>query len=77
MDSSKLKVDIDAAIIVPRALFFSTIDTFEKDIDKLEQLYSEEEILTILTETTEAVSNEVCELIANRYSAPLFHRFSR
>ena len=40
MDPSKLDLSRDKYIIIPRALYATTPDTFEADIQKLEKLYS-------------------------------------
>ena len=75
VDYSKLDIEKDKSLIIPRALFDSTPGTFEKNIRKLEQLYTKNQILTTLKRTKERISNEVCELVADRYDVPKFHRF--
>jgi len=40
MDYSKLNLSKDKSIIIPRAFFATTPETFETDIQKLEELYS-------------------------------------
>jgi hypothetical protein len=62
-------------LIIPRALYFSTKETFEKDIIKLEEFYTKREILQCIHHTKELISNEVCELVANRYNASIHYRF--
>lgn len=51
MDANRLSVKEDKAIIIPRALFATTQDSFEKDIQRLEKLYSKKDILNILKNT--------------------------
>jgi hypothetical protein len=66
--------DID--LIIPRALFATKPSTFEDDIRKLENIYTNDEIVSHLKATKEHISNKVCELVAERYHIPVFHRFS-
>lgn len=66
----------DKSIIIPRALFATTKNSFEKDIRKLENLYSHKEIVSILKSTKEHISNEVCTLVAKRYNTEPFFRYS-
>lgn len=47
MDVDRLSAKRDKDIIIPRALFATTEDTFEEDIQKLERLYPKKEILAI------------------------------
>jgi hypothetical protein len=76
MDANKLSVDKDKAIIIPRALFAATQASFENDIQRLEDLYSKKDILSILQNTKELISNEICLLVARRYNAKPFLRYS-
>lgn len=75
MDASKLDVGMDKDIIVPRALFATTLDSFENDIAKLESLYTGTQILSELKATKERISNKVCDLVARRYHVGQFSRF--
>jgi len=70
-----LDVQRDKNLIIPRALYMSTKNSFNTDIKKLESIYSSTQIVKHLKNTREKVSNEICELVAKRYSVPLFHRF--
>lgn len=76
MDYNKLNLEMDKDIIIPRALYASTLDTFESDIKILEGIYSKNEILNTLKATKERISNTVCELVAKRYRAKKFARFA-
>ncbi len=76
MDYKKLDLERDKDIIIPRALFASTLDTFESDIKILEDIYSKNEILNTLKATKERISNTVCELVAKRYRTKKFARFA-
>lgn len=76
MDANRLSVKKDKAIIIPRALFATTKNNFEEDIQKLENLYSQEEIVSVLKTTKEHISNEVCILVAKRYHTQPFLRYS-
>jgi hypothetical protein len=76
MDHSKLNLLMDKNIIIPRALFATTPETFETDILKLETLYSTKDIVKYLKLTTENISNKVCLSVAKRYNIKPFLRFS-
>ena len=65
MDYDKLNLEKDKAIIIPRAMYATTPDTFEEDIKKLENLYSSKMIVKYLKQTTENISNKICLLVAN------------
>ena len=75
MDANRLSLKKDKSIIIPRALFATTKASFDKDIRKLEKLYSSKEIVSILRNTKEHISNEVCTLVAKRYDAKPFLRY--
>ena len=75
MDHSKLHLEQDMDIIIPRAMYATVPDTFEVDIEKLELYYSKEDILYNLQNTKERISNKVCELVAIRYGVKKFARF--
>ncbi len=75
MDIEKLDANTDKDIIIPRALFATSKDSFLDDILKLESIYSKNEIISQLKITKERISNEVCEMISKRYSIETFHRF--
>ncbi|WP_439648014.1 DUF6922 domain-containing protein [Belliella calami] len=76
MDTNKLSVKKDKALIIPRALFATTKNSFEEDIQKLENLYSHEVIVSILRNTKELISNEVCTLVSDRYNTKPFFRYT-
>lgn len=76
VDSSKLDVQRDRALIIPRALYMTTRDSFSTNIAKLEQLYSPQQIVDQLKTTKEKISNEVCSMVADHYSIPRFYRFN-
>ena len=76
MDANRLSVEKDRSIIIPRALFATTKNSFEKDIQNLEKLYSKNEITSILRNTKEHISNEVCILVSKRYKIKPFFRYS-
>jgi site-specific recombinase XerD len=67
----------DMDLIIPRALFATTPNTFDDDIRKLEDIYTQTEIATVLKATKEHISNKVCELVAHRYHISVFQRFYR
>jgi Family of unknown function (DUF6922) len=75
MDYSKLSYKKDKYIIIPRALLDTTKVNFTNDILKLESLYPKKEIIKILKNTKELISNEVCLLVAKRYNITPFYRF--
>jgi len=76
IDNSILNLDRDKDIIIPRALFATTPETFERDILKLETLYSAKDIVKYLKLTTENISNKVCVSVCKRYNVKPFLRFS-
>ncbi len=76
MDMDKLDSQRDKDIIIPRALYMSNAQTFDTDIEKLEELYSTTDIVNNLKSTKELISNKVCEMVSRRYHIPVFHRFS-
>lgn len=76
MDSSKLSLKRDKNIIIPRALYATTKDSFIKDIKVLEEYYSKSEIIDILKHTKENISNQVCELVSKRYHTKTFYRYA-
>jgi hypothetical protein len=77
MDYSKLHLKNDKDIIIPRAMYATTSDTFEQDIQRLENLYTPSEIVKYIKNTKELISNEVCTLVAKRYNVPVFARFKQ
>ena len=64
-------------MIIPRALYMTNQASFEHDIERLESIYDAKQILTQLKKTKEKISNEVCELVANRYNVPVFYRYKK
>lgn len=72
----KLDVQRDKNFIIPRALYASDNFTFYVDIQKLENIYTPQEIADALKNITELISNEVCRLITERYHIEHFQRFS-
>lgn len=77
MDYNRLDLQRDEDIIIPRALFATTTDTFDADIAILEKLYARRGILKHLKNTKEFISNEVCRLVAKRYEVDPFLRFAQ
>ena len=75
MDYESLDFQRDKDIVIPRALYFTNKNTFENDIRKLESFYSSSQILAQLKTSKELISNEVCRLVAGRYSVPYFTDF--
>lgn len=71
----QLNADRDRALIVPRALYFTTPQTFDRDIERLEKIYNKTEILKELKSTKEPLSNKLLALVASRYHVPVFKRF--
>ena len=75
MDTNKLSTQRDRAIIIPRVLMTTNEDTFSKDIELVESVYSANEIYTTLKDTKERISNNVCRLVSKRYNKPTFLRY--
>jgi len=76
MDSSKLSIKRDKDIIIPRALYATNKDSFPKDIKVLEEYYSKRDIVEILKQTKENISNQVCILVSKRYNTKPFYRYA-
>ena len=76
IDVNKLSIKGDKNTIIPRMLFSTTKDSFETEITILEKMYSTDEIIESLTHTKERISNEVCRLVADRYTIKPFKRYS-
>ncbi|EZH74606.1 hypothetical protein ATO12_12635 [Aquimarina atlantica] len=76
IDYSKLSIKRDKDIIIPRALYTTTKDTFANDIAVLERLYSKQKILSCLKNTKEHVSNKTCVMVAKRYNVTSFYRYA-
>ena len=76
MDTNRLSIKRDKNIIIPRALYSTTRESFEQDIEGLEEYYSRKDILQVLRLTKENISNQVCELISKRYNAKPFYRYA-
>jgi len=72
VNPKNLDIQDDKDFIVPRALMATTVDTFTKDIEPLEQLYSIAQIVSVLQKIKERISNEVCMLVTRRYHVKLF-----
>jgi hypothetical protein len=77
VDMGKLDIHQDKDLIIPRALYMTTAESFASDIVKLENLYTHDQIVQELKATKEKISNEVCKLVAERYALPLFSRFPK
>lgn len=75
VDPKNLDIQDDKDFIIPRALMASTAETFAKDIQPLEELYSRSQIVRELQRTKERISNEVCRLVAHRYHVKEFLRY--
>ena len=75
MEYSNLNLEEDKDIIIPRAMYVTTAESFEKDILRLESIYSKKEILHYLKTTKELISNDVCQLVSKRYNTAPFLRF--
>lgn len=75
MDINKLSIKRDKMIIIPRMLLATNEDTFDKDIEAVETLYSSRDIYETLKQTKERISNNVCRKVSERYHKPLFLRY--
>lgn len=76
MDSSKLSIKKDKDIIIPRLLMATTKETFSKDIEYVETVYSKNEIYIVLRNTKERISNNLCRMVSKRYNKPTFLRYN-
>lgn len=75
MDISKLSAKVDKDVIIPRMLLATNEKTFKKDIASVEKVYTANEIYTVLKNTKERISNQVCRMVAARYNKPTFLRY--
>lgn len=55
-------------------MYATAPDTFEKDIKRLEQLYTARVIVKCLGDTKENISNKGCSSVAKRYKVEPFLR---
>jgi hypothetical protein len=72
---STLSIEADKDLIISRAFYATTEDTFEQEISILENFYSKEDIIQTLQETKERISNQVCLLVSQKYAIEPFLRF--
>ena len=75
MDVAALDARQDKDIIIPRALFATTAETFDRDIRVLESIYPKIEIYRELGKTKERVSDKICKLVSRRYKRKTIFRF--
>ena len=55
----------------------TTKNSFIQDIFRLEKLYTSTKIVEQLKRAKEKISNDVCEIVAERYSIPIFYWFEK
>jgi hypothetical protein len=72
---SRLDIQEDKDLIIPRALYATTENTFSEDISRLERFYKRSEIVEELKSTKERISNKVCTMVAQRYHVKHFSRY--
>jgi hypothetical protein len=72
---SRLDIQQDKDLIIPRALYATTENTFSEDISSLERFYKRSEIVEELKSTKERISNKVCTMVAQRYHVKHFSRY--
>ncbi|WP_410478438.1 DUF6922 domain-containing protein [Pedobacter nyackensis] len=75
LNVSRLDIQGDKDLIIPRALYATTENTFSQDISRLECLYKRSEIVKQLKSTKERISNKVCTMVAQRYHVRHFSRY--
>ena len=76
VDVNTLSIENDKDLIIPRMLLATTENTFVQDIEILEELYPPKEIYTVLKNTKERISNQICIKVAQRYHKKTFLRYS-
>lgn len=74
-DINKLSAKEDMEIIIPRMLLATNEETFKKDISSVEEVYTSDEIYSVLKNTKELISNQVCRMVTERYNKPIFLRY--
>ena len=77
MDVAALDARQDRDIIIPRALFATTAETFDHDIRVLESIYPKVEIYRELGKTKERVSDKICKMVSRRYRRKTISRFAK
>lgn len=77
VDPCLLDTKTDMDFIIPRALLATTADSFDQDIQRLEELYTPHDIVHALRHTKERISNKVCRMVAHHYHLPSFSRFQQ
>lgn len=75
IDMAALSIEADKDLIIARAFYATTEESFEQVISILENLYSKEEIILTLQQTKERISNKVCLLVSQKYAIEPFLRY--
>ncbi|MGZ0014775.1 DUF6922 domain-containing protein [Yeosuana sp. AK3] len=75
MDVNKLSVKKDKEVIIPRMLLATNEKTFKEDIASVEKIYIANEIYSVLKNTKERISNQICRMVAARYNKTTFLRY--
>jgi len=75
VDMNNLSLKKDKDFIIPRMLLATNEKTFRDDIAFVEKVYTPKEIYTVLKNTKERISNQVCKMVSERYGKPTFLRY--
>lgn len=75
MDIRKLSIRRDYKIIISRILMFTNKTYFENNISILESYFKPSEIIKVIKETNERISDEVCALLSEKYNVTIFSKF--
>lgn len=75
MDIKKLSIIRDYKIIISRILMFTNEIHFNNNITLLEKKFTVKKIISAVTESTDRISDIVCNLISNKYNVQIQSKF--
>lgn len=75
MDIKKLSLIRDYKIIISRILMFTNEVHFNNNIALLEKKFSAKKIISAVTESTDRISDTVCNLLSEKYAVTIKSKF--
>jgi len=75
MDKKKLSIVRDYKIIISRILMFTDETHFNNNISVLEKKFSIKKIITSVIESTDRISDVVCNLLSQKYNVNIKSKF--